>query len=74
MFYHMIKYLNYELSNLKTNISKFWMTCLIEGILSIYLVIENTLLYEYIGEKNGARGVMIIITGNGHSDQSSNPG
>ena len=27
-----------------------------------------------MGQLNGARGVMVIVVGNGHGDTSSNPG
>ena len=29
---------------------------------------------QYIQTNGGARGVMVIVTGNGHGDTSSNPG
>ena len=29
---------------------------------------------NFFGDWGGARGVMVIIAGNGHSDTSSNPG
>ena len=29
---------------------------------------------NYEAKKKGARGIMVIVVGNGHSDTSSNPG
>ena len=31
-------------------------------------------MYIYLCESGGARGVMVILVGNGHGDTSSNPG
>ena len=33
-----------------------------------------TIDVTYIQSSGGARGVMVIVVGNGHSDTSSNPG
>ena len=30
--------------------------------------------YHYVDLSGGARGVMVIVVGNGHGDTSSNPG
>ena len=32
------------------------------------------ILQEFICYNGGARGVMVIVVGNGHGDMSSNPG
>ena len=38
------------------------------------LILNNTLNKYYNCNNGGARGVMAIVVGNGHSDTSSNPG
>ena len=38
------------------------------------LALSNLFIYIYKYIYGGARGVMVIIVGNGHGDMSSNPG
>ena len=52
-----------------------------EHSLSYYILIHGCRRDEYIPfprvsaqSKRGARGVMVIVVGNGHGDTSSNPG
>ena len=35
---------------------------------------SNTCNYVTLSEQGDARGVMVIVVGNGHGDTSSNPG
>ena len=38
-----------------------------------YIIDEIDYLYCYNAANGGARGVMVIVVGNGHGDTSSNP-
>ena len=33
----------------------------------------NNLVHHHVGSSGGARGVVVIVVGNGHGDTSSNP-
>ena len=53
-----------------------WLSDL-NGLSSLKFIKLNTRLIKLISIKftnGGARGVMVIVVGNGHGDSSSNPG
>ena len=48
--------------------------CLQMILISRYLNPYGWVNYHYKKENGGARGVRVIVVGNGHGDTSSNPG
>ena len=71
-FYFSIAFHFLRISNFKSsrnlNITNFEA----ENCLASYTVFF--LVYRYMCIYRGARGVMVIVVGNGHGDTSSNPG
>ena len=46
----------------------------ISNIIHIYIYIYIYMVHYHINYFGGARGVMVIVVGNGHGDTSSTPG
>ena len=42
--------------------------------ITVFTLFQYIYIYIYIYIYGGARGVMVIVVGNGHGDKSSNPG